>query len=136
MKRRRTFTRDFKLKAVRYATSCTDMPLASIAKDLDIDRQALWAWIKEVEIKGEELAFPGCGRRSPRLALTSLVEYAADMPKDLEPLRAEIQMLRMKLEHIEVKLERTEAERDAFQRVLERAVGNRAAGLTTKENEA
>ena len=112
------------------------MPVASIARDLNIDRQALWAWIKEVEGKGEELAFPGCGRRSPRLALNSQMKSAGDMQEDFESLRAEIQRLRMKLEHMEVKLEHTEAERDAFERVLEHAVENHSGSLTAKEGEA
>ena len=130
MKRtRRTFGRDFKLKAVRYANSCTDASMTSIAKELEIDRQALWSWINEVEVRGEEYAFPGSGRHQPRLLPISRMPGADDSLEELEPLRAENEMLRMKLA-------RTIAERDAYQRVLERAVGNRAGSLTTKENES
>ena len=126
---RRTFGRDFKLKAVRYANSNTDQSMTSIANELEIDRQALWAWIKEVEVRGEEYAFPGRGRREPRLPQTHGMPGVADSLEGLNPLRAENAMLRMKLE-------RTIAERDAYQRVLERAVENPAVDLTTMENES
>ena len=130
MKRtRRTFSRDFKLKAVRYANSCTVQSMASIAIELEVDRQALWAWIKEVDVKGEENAFPGSGRHQSRLLLTSRIPGAEGSLEELDPLRAENEMLRMKLE-------RTIAERDAFQRVLEQAVQYRMVDLTRKENDA
>jgi len=128
-RRRRTFGRDYKLQAVQYANSRKDMSIADIAKELEVDRQALWAWIKEVVVKGEELAFPGCGRRSPRRDLTSQIRSAVGTSEALEPLRAENEMLRMKLE-------RTIVERDAYQRVLEGAVENPAVGFTTMENES
>ena len=47
----------------------------------------------------------------------------------LEPLRAENEMLRMKLA-------RTIAERDAFQRVLQRAVDSHAVDLAMEENKS
>ena len=128
-KTRRTFSREFKLKAVRYANSGTDQSMTSIANELEIDRQALWVWIKEVEVRGEELAFPGSGRHQPRVLATSGMLGADESLEALDPLRAENEMLRMKLE-------RTIAERDALQNVLERIVENRAVGLSTKENEA
>ncbi len=128
-KTRRTFSRDFKLKAVRYANSCTDQSMMSIANELEIDRQALWAWLKEVDVKGEEYAFPGSGRRQSSLLPTSRMPGAEGSLEELDPLRAENEMLRMKLE-------RTIAERDAYQRVLERAVEDRVARHTTRENEA
>ena len=130
MKRtRRTFSRDFKLKSVRYANSGTGESMTSIAKELEIDRQALWAWIKEVEIKGEEIAFPGSGRHQSHLLLTSGMPGVDVSSDELDPLRAENEMLRMKLE-------RTVAERDALQRVLERAIENRGVDLTRRENDA
>ena len=130
MKRtRRTFSQEFKLKAVRYANSDTDQSMASIANELEVDRQALWAWVKEVEAKGEEYAFPGSGRRQPSLLSTSRMPGTNDSLETLGPLRAENEMLRMKLE-------RTIAERDAYQRVLERAVENPVVDLTTMENES
>lgn len=129
MKRtRRTFSRDFKLKAVRYAASCTDVSMTSIATELEIDRQALWAWIKEVDVRGEEYAFPGSGRRTPSLLPISGMPEAESSVENLDPLRAENEMLRMKLE-------RTIAERDALERVLERAIQNRSLRLAMKENE-
>ena len=128
-KTRRTFSRDFKLKAVRYVNSATDQSMTSIADGLEIDRQALWAWIKEVEVKGEEYAFPGSGRHQSHLLPTSMIPGTKSSLEELDPLRAENEMLRMKLE-------RTIAERDAYQRVLERAVENPVVGLTTMENES
>ena len=128
-KTRRTFGRDFKLKAVRYANSGTNESMTSIANELEIDRQALWAWIKEVEVKGEEYAFPGSGRRQSGLLLTSGMQEAYESLDALDPLRAENEMLR-------VKLARTIAERDAFQRVLQRAVESHAVGFAIEEGEA
>ena len=130
MKRtRRTFSRDFKLKAVRYANSGTEQSMTSIADELEIDRQALWAWIREVEVRGEELAFPGSGRHRLRRFPISRMPGTDESLEALDPLRAENEMLRMKLH-------RTIAERDAFQRVLEQAVQGRLVDLRRKENDA
>lgn len=124
MKRtRRTFGRDFKLKAVRYVNSSTSRSLASIAKELEIDRQALWAWTQEVADKGEDGAFPGSGRHGPNREITRRVQRAIDIPDEIEPLLAEIEILRMKLE-------RTRAERDASQRLLNKMLDIRAAEVS------
>ena len=130
MKRiRRTFSRKFKLKAVRYANSFTDQSMASLAFELEVDRQALWAWVKEVDTKGEEYAFPGSGRRQLSLLPNSRKQGADESLDEIESLHTENEMLQMKLE-------RTVAERDVLQRVLERAIQKGTIGLGTKEDDS
>jgi transposase len=60
-KKRRTFTREFKLEAVRLVLE-EGMTVAQVARDLGIGETALARWRDQVEeLKGE--AFPGKGNR-------------------------------------------------------------------------
>lgn len=113
MTTRRTFTRDFKLKAVRYANNLAETPIAAIAKEIEVDRQSLWSWTKEVAQKGEAAAFPGSGRRSSGQMQARETTHPPGTVSSYELVRAENQLLR-------VKLERTIAERDALQGVIDR----------------
>jgi transposase len=61
MKKRKQFTREFKLEAVRLLEEGTK-PAADLARELGIRRNQLYKWKDVVEQKGDE-AFPGKGRR-------------------------------------------------------------------------
>lgn len=58
MTTRRTFTKEFKLDAVRLAMSSGNV--TGTARDLGITSSALWRWKKQYE-ENQEQAFPGRG---------------------------------------------------------------------------
>ena len=62
MKRRRTFTKEFKQEAVRLA-SAGGRSLAEIAKSLNIHENVLTKWVKAAKTEGGD-AFRGSGRRT------------------------------------------------------------------------
>jgi transposase len=53
---RKTFTKEFKLEAIRLMSE-SDKPSAEIAAELGIRRNMLYKWKEQLESKGEE-AFP------------------------------------------------------------------------------
>ena len=61
--KRRRYTREFKLDAVRLAQQ-GDRTLTEVAESLGIDRSLISAWRKAFEKDGS-LSFPGNGRRTP-----------------------------------------------------------------------
>jgi transposase len=61
MSARRTFTKEFKLEAVRLL-KLGEKPAAQIARELKIPRNRLYKWERELELKGQD-AFRGRGRR-------------------------------------------------------------------------
>ena len=63
MQKRKTFSREFKLEAVRLLER-GDRPAADIARELGIKRNQLYKWRERSSAKGQE-AFPGKGRRTP-----------------------------------------------------------------------
>ena len=62
MQKRQTFTREFKLEAVRLLER-GDRPAAELARELGIKRNQLYKWQEQLSAKGEA-AFPGHGRRA------------------------------------------------------------------------
>ena len=60
MQKRKTYTREFKLEAVRLLER-GDKPAAEIARELGIKRNQLYKWQEQFAQKGEA-AFPGQGR--------------------------------------------------------------------------
>lgn len=62
MQKRQTFTREFKLEAVRLLER-GDRPAAELARELGIKRNQLYKWQEQLTTKGEA-AFPGHGRRA------------------------------------------------------------------------
>jgi transposase-like protein len=62
MKKRKYFTREFKLEAVRLLEE-GDKPAAELARELGVRRNLLYKWQETIEKKGKD-AFPGKGRRS------------------------------------------------------------------------
>jgi transposase len=61
MTKRKTYTKEFKLEAVRLFEA-GDKDGASLARELGIRRKQLYKWQKELQDKGSE-AFGGAGRR-------------------------------------------------------------------------
>lgn len=60
MQKRKRFTREFKLEAVRLLNR-GDRPAAELARELGVNRNQLYKWQEEVADRGEA-AFPGHGR--------------------------------------------------------------------------
>ncbi len=63
-KKRKKYTRDFKLEAVRLSEE-EDRTVASVARELDIHANVLHYWRKKF-LEEQEHAFPGQGHLSPR----------------------------------------------------------------------
>ncbi len=85
-KRRRRFTREFKLEAVRLVEE-TQEPVAEIARQLGIHQNLLYRWCKQLERDGEE-AFPGKGRQKAR------EEEVRQLRRELERVREERDVLK------------------------------------------
>jgi transposase len=62
-KQRRTYTREFKLEALRLLES-SGKSVAQIERDLGIEGRCLYRWRKEFG-ETQEQAFPGHGRMTP-----------------------------------------------------------------------
>jgi transposase-like protein len=60
MQKRKRFTKEFKLEAVRLLNK-GERPAAELARELGVDRNRLYKWQEEVVGRGEA-AFPGPGR--------------------------------------------------------------------------
>ena len=60
MQKRKRFTREFKLEAIRLLER-GERPAAEIARELGINRNQLYKWQEQLSAKGEA-AFPGHGR--------------------------------------------------------------------------
>ena len=62
MNKRKTFTREFKLEAIRLLDQ-GDRPAAELARELGIRRNLLYKWKEQLEGRGAA-AFPGKGRHT------------------------------------------------------------------------
>lgn len=62
MSKRPSYTREFKLEAVRLL-KVGDKAAADLARELGVRRNQLYKWQEELQDKGGEAAFPGHGRR-------------------------------------------------------------------------
>ncbi|MCR4346163.1 MAG: transposase [Sulfuricaulis sp.] len=63
MKKRQSFTKEFKLEAVRLLER-SDKPAADLARELGIKRNQLYKWQIQLSARGKEDVFPGHGRRA------------------------------------------------------------------------
>ncbi|EJL80033.1 transposase [Variovorax sp. CF313] len=79
-RRRRTFSREFKLEAVKLVTE-RGVTVAQAAKDLDVHENVLRKWVRELREAPQE-AFPGNGRQTAQDA-------------ELARLRKEVAKLKM-----------------------------------------
>ena len=88
--KRRQFTREFKLEAVRLATS-GEKPLEQVARELGVRSDTLRNWKKQAEgragLGGEEV-FPGNGK------LTSRDEEMRALRRELELVKQERDFLK------------------------------------------
>ncbi len=62
MSKRQSYTREFKLEAVRLL-QLGEKPAADLARELGLPRNQLYKWQDEVNTKDVDAAFPGHGRR-------------------------------------------------------------------------
>ena len=62
MKKRKRFTREFKLEAVRLLEE-GKKPASDLARELGIRRNLLYKWKEALDQKGND-AFPGSGKRT------------------------------------------------------------------------
>ncbi len=87
MTKRATYTREFKLEAVRLL-ELGDKKAADLARELGISRNKLYKWRDQLQGKEAEAAFPGSGRQSG--ASTEL----ATLKRENERLREENDILK------------------------------------------
>ena len=64
MQKRQTFSKEFKLEAVRLLEA-TDKPATDLARELGVRRNQLYKWQEQLRSKGGD-AFPGKGRRAEK----------------------------------------------------------------------
>jgi len=86
-KKRQTFSREFKLEAVRLLEK-SDKPATQIAREIGIPRNRLYKWRDQLQAKGSAEAFPGHGRRSGSEARLATLE------RENERLREENEILK------------------------------------------
>jgi transposase len=79
------YPREFKLQVVQLITD-GGASAPQVAKDMDIELETLYRWIKELSAKQEEV-FPGKGN------LTSDAEIIRKLKRENERLKAENEML-------------------------------------------
>lgn len=63
MKKRPSYTKEFKIEAVRLLER-GDKPAADIARELGVRRNQLYKWQEQLNARGKEDVFPGHGRRA------------------------------------------------------------------------
>lgn len=85
-KDQRTFTREFKLEAVRLAQT-SGKSTAQVARDLGIADSTLHHWCKVLTQEGEQ-AFPGSGHQSPE------EEESRRLKRELEVVKQERDILK------------------------------------------
>ena len=62
MPKRNTFSREFKLEAIRLMEAGDKKP-AELARELGVPRNKLYLWREELKAKDSDTVFPGSGRR-------------------------------------------------------------------------
>jgi transposase-like protein len=82
MTKRKSFTREFKLEALRLLDSGEKKP-ADLARELGVPRNRFYKWREQLEAKGNKDAFPGSGRQ------TAPAAELAKLKRELEELREE-----------------------------------------------
>ncbi len=89
MRKRKHFTREFKLEAVRLLEK-GNKPAAELARELGIRRNQLYKWKEMVDDQGGDV-FPGSGRRSgPE---TQAAEIAR-LERELNQAKEEVEILK------------------------------------------
>src|SRR5687767_12717595 len=87
MTKRKTFTREFKLEALRLLDS-GEKKSADLARELDIPRNRLYKWREQLLAKGNDSAFPGQGKkRGAQAELAALKRENARLKEEVEILK-------------------------------------------------
>jgi len=89
MKKRKRFTREFKLEAVRLLEE-GKKPAADLARELGIRRNQLYKWKDVVDQKGND-AFPGQGRRSNTESQASEIDR---LKRELAQSKEDVEILK------------------------------------------
>lgn len=89
MKKRKQFTREFKMEAVRLLEE-DKKPAADLARALGIRRNQLYKWKDILDQKGND-AFPGKGRRSGTKSQASEI---AQLKRELAQSKEEVEILK------------------------------------------
>jgi transposase len=89
MKKRRVFSREFKLEAVRLLEEGKN-PAADIARGLGIRRNQLYKWKEQTDMHGTEV-FPGHGRRAKK---GSDSEQVSRLKRELDKVKEENEILK------------------------------------------
>lgn len=126
-KKRKQYDRTFKIDAVRVANSDPNSSITKAARRLGLDRQLLWSWIKEVDEKGYEGAFPGPGRRAPLQVFTAENKGQLQHSPEVNVLRVENQRLRLELE-------KSRAKEDTLEHVIDKLLTKIVAGEPAEED--
>ncbi len=125
--KRKQYDRAFKIDAVRVAIADPNSSITKAARRLGLSRQLLWSWIKEVDDKGYEGAFPGPGRKAPLQMFTAENKDQLGQAPEVTVLRAENQRLRLELE-------KSRAKEDTLEDVIDKLLTKIAAGELAEEN--
>ena len=84
--KRKRYTREFKLEAVRLLEAGKKPP-ADLARELGIQRNQLYKWQEQLQVRGET-AFPGKGRRAaPEAELARLQRENKRLQEENEILK-------------------------------------------------
>ncbi len=89
MKKRKTFTREFKIEAVRLLDE-GKKPGADLARELGIMRNQLYKWKEKIDKHGEGV-FPGQGRRR---SIENQAEEIARLKQELAQTKEENEILK------------------------------------------
>jgi len=89
MKKRKRYTREFKLEALRLLEE-GKKPAADLARELGIRRNLLYKWKETMDQKGNE-AFPGSGKRSDTKAQASEI---VRLKRELAQSKEEVEILK------------------------------------------
>lgn len=73
MTKRNSYTREFKLEAVRLLET-GDKKATDLARELGVPRNKLYQWREALKAKNKDSAFPGSGRRGGREAELAAVK--------------------------------------------------------------
>lgn len=85
-KRRKTYTREFKLEVLHLAEN-TDKPVSHLEQDLGLSVGTIHHWRRQVLVDGED-AFPGSGR------VTGQAEMIRRLQREIKVLREERDILK------------------------------------------
>jgi len=89
MKKRKSFTREFKLEAVRLLEEGDKAP-ADLARELGVRRNQLYKWKEATDQKGKDV-FPGQGRRAGAKTQT---EEISRLKRELAKAKEDVEILK------------------------------------------